>query len=148
MRNLEAKSGNDALQNFREYRQKIFITLSRFWPLSGSGFSVNPLKKENFWQKSLFRYCWMKLKKVVKNGICWYKNSCKTTRQKRTFYKKYIYNLKYNVKLAFIFHFILLGIPSSFHCLLGTGGGKFYVTDKICLAWRTLFVDDPLVQSS
>ena len=31
----QAKSGNDSLQNVREYGQKIFVTLSRFWSLRG-----------------------------------------------------------------------------------------------------------------
>ena len=31
----QAKTGNDSLQNVREYGQKRFFTLSRFWPLRG-----------------------------------------------------------------------------------------------------------------
>ena len=44
---VQAKSGNDSLQNVRKYRQKLFITLSRVWPLRGLRVWVNPLKKEN-----------------------------------------------------------------------------------------------------
>ena len=37
----EAKSGNDSLQNVRVYGQKLFATLSRFWPLKGLWVWVN-----------------------------------------------------------------------------------------------------------
>ena len=44
----EPKTKNIFIEYFlREHRQKTFVTLSRFWPLSGWGGWVNPLKKEN-----------------------------------------------------------------------------------------------------
>ena len=44
----QAKSGNDSLQNVREYGQKLFVTLKGLWVW------MKPLKKENLWQKSFF----------------------------------------------------------------------------------------------
>ena len=53
-----------------------------------------------------------------------------------TSYKKYIQNLKHNVKQICIFYLILLGIPSSLMLSAknkGVGGaGWVYLTDKIC----------------
>ena len=41
------------------------------------------------------------------------------------------------------FYLILLVIPPTWHCPLGTGGWKvFHFTDKICQAWQKLF-DSP-----
>ena len=49
------------------------------------------------------------------------------------FNKKYLQNLKYNVKRACIFHLILLGIPSSLiFSVKSSGSAVYYLTDKIC----------------
>ena len=54
--------------------------------------------------------------KSCKNDTCWYKSWCKT-RTKRTgsciFTEISSQNLKYNVKQAYIFNLIFVGIPSS-----------------------------------
>ena len=39
-------------RHFRENWQITFVTLSRFWLLREWGIWVNPLKRENPWQKS------------------------------------------------------------------------------------------------
>ena len=51
-----------------------------------------------------------------------------------TFYKKYLQNLKYNVKQACIFHLILSGITSNLLLSVKNSwcGGRVYLTDKIC----------------
>ena len=47
------------------------------------------------------------------------------------FYKKYLQNLKYNVKRACIFHLILVGIPSSLILSVkNRGWGWGYLTYK------------------
>ena len=45
------------------------------------------------------------------------------------FYKKYVQNLKYNVKRAYIFPWILVGIVCQKQ---GAGVGGSYLTDKTC----------------
>ena len=49
--------------------QKMFLTLSRFWPLREWGIWLNPLNKENSWQKSFFQIL---LNEVLKNCEKWY----------------------------------------------------------------------------
>ena len=67
---------------------------------------------------------------------------CKTISDKRTdgcinlinYYKKYLQNWKYDVKTTFIFHLMLVDIPSSlisFVKNIGWGLG-IYLADKIC----------------
>ena len=86
--------------------QKTFVTFSGFWLLTGweVGVWVNPLKKENLWRKSFFsdvewssKISWKMISANVKDN--------KTTKNKKiwwlyltNFYKKYLQNLKYNVK--------------------------------------------------
>ena len=53
----------------REHRQKTFVTLSGFWPLSGWEVSVSPLKKENSWRKYFFQ---IMLDKALKTSEKWY----------------------------------------------------------------------------
>ena len=48
------------------------------------------------------------------------------------FYKKYLENLKCNVKQACIFHLILLGIPSSLILSVKSWGWEVSLTGKIC----------------
>ena len=49
------------------------------------------------------------------------------------FNKKYLQNLKYNVKRTCIFHLILLGFPSSMILSVKSSGcAVFYLTKKIC----------------
>ena len=50
----DAKSSNGFLQKVREYGQKLFVTLSRFWPLTGWGVWVNPFQKGQFVTKIFF----------------------------------------------------------------------------------------------
>ena len=55
---------------------------------------------------------------------------------------------------TFIFHLMLLGIPSSFVLFVknrgaaGGGGGRVYLMDKICYAWQNLFAGDPMLRLS
>ena len=52
----EAKSGNDSLQNVKEYGQKLFVTLSRFRPLRGLCVSLDEsVKKGKFLTKIFFQ---------------------------------------------------------------------------------------------
>ena len=97
----------ESLHNFqRDLQQKTFVTRSQFRPLRGwrVGVWLNSLKKENSRQKSFFQII---LKKVLK--IC--------EKWKMTYHtilcKKYLQNLKRNVKRGCIFHLILVGIPLS-----------------------------------
>ena len=60
--------------HLRENWQKHFVTLSRFWPLRGSGVQswVNPLKKENLGRKSFsdnIEWSFKKLRKMVSTDI-------------------------------------------------------------------------------
>ena len=49
------------------------------------------------------------------------------------FYKMYVQNLKYNIKGAFMFHLILVGIPSILILSVKNRGvGGFLLMDKIC----------------
>ena len=88
-----------------EHRQKTFVTLSGFWPSRGWGNLSESVKNENLWQKSFFS-----------ENVEWSSN--KEKKQKtfwfylKIFYKNYLQSLKYNLKRTYIFHLILVGIPS------------------------------------
>ena len=75
----------------------------------------------------------MKFYKVVKNDICWCKTWCKT-RNKRTasciLSQRYLENLKYNVKQAYIFNLILIGIPSNVILTVINRGGKGFLLNS------------------
>ena len=129
-------------KNVGEYRQKKFVTFSKFWLLTFLGESV---KKGKFIMKIFFQ---MMLNEVLKSCKKWCLLSwCKTARNKRTgSCILCLQNLKCSVKQARIFHLILIGIPSSsILSIKNNGGGGFYLMDKICWVWLKLFVDNPLV---
>ena len=101
--------------------KKRFAMLSQFWLLKGwwgGKIWVNLLKKENLWQKPIFR-CLMKFLKVVKYNTYWCKSLCITTRNKRTGgiylwdYFLGIFKTSMQCKKGVFFHLILVVTPSS-----------------------------------
>ena len=102
---------------------------------------VNLFKKENSWQKSFFRKCCKAPESCKKLFYicCWFKSWYITTKNERpdSCIKKYLQNLKYNVKQVYIFNLILAGIRFSLILILpikrtGDGAGESYSTYKIC----------------
>ena len=93
----------------REHQQKTFVMLKIFWLLRGWGVRSNPLKKENLWWKYFFQVMLNEVLKICEKMISaeniWWLYL-------RNFYKKYLQNLKQNVKRTCVFHLILVSILS------------------------------------
>ena len=124
-------------QHLREHQQKTFVMLSRFWPLRGLGNLSESVKMENFVMKFVNLFFSDMLNEVLQMI------SSNVKANLKFFYKKYPQNLKYNVKRAYIFHLILVGIPSSMILSVKRDGRDWSscLMQKICWVWQKLFVD-------
>ena len=112
--------------------KKIFVMLSRFWPLSGWGL----LKRENSWQKYLFQIMLNKVPTINKrSGGSIYLNFC----------KKYLQSLGYKMYEEHVFFILILfGIVCypSWYCLL-----KTWNLHKIINFWKFSSVSNKIASA-
>ena len=115
-----------------EHWQKTLVMLSRFWPLRGWGSSSEFLKKGTFVIKICFSDMLNEVLKICEKWYLLMEKLVKTINKRsngcilQIIYKKYLQNLKYNVKRACVFLLIMVGILTILILSVknrGVGGG-------------------------